>query len=648
MYQPEELKKSEPLKWSVGNGTDVWELFCACVAGDMESVKRLLAKDPALVRTHYNYRKPLYFAVRENHVELAALLFDLDPDPINLWVNGSPLDICRDRGYTEMLQMLEERLSRKLGVSTKGEPVAIAIRERDLTKVKSLLDADPDLLLAGDERSNQPIHWAVMTRNLEMIDELLNRGADINARRADSARPIHLTNGDYHYRGWRDVPKDVTTTPAEVLQHLRARGVYVDINTAASIGDLDRVKELVDQDPTLANRVSDYLTYYAGSGAPLKDAAGRGHIEIVKFLLGHGADPNLPEEGIAPDGRALYSAVYNGHHEIAKLLLEHGAFPNPEVERSADALTIAMSNKDQQMVDLLYSYGATMTMGMLTHHGDIKTAAAIFALNPELANDPGALAHVAGSGNESFVRLLLHYQPDLAKRMCTYAKTPELTEFLIDRGMNLNFPNWLGITRLHEFAEKGNVQKAAFFIEHGADLNARDEDLCSTPLAWAAKFGKKNMVEFLLRKGAKPNLPDDPPWATPLAWATRRGHQEIVDLLNEFDRTGSLPPAEPEPEPSADPITGIWKDEQGITFELTFDGKDSVSGSVSPNGGPIKKGTFDPKTYELKLEVDAHGPDGNAYDLLIEAKIEQRTATGSYIFKPVVNEITGCFTLKKQ
>ena len=66
MYQPEELKKDKPLKWSTGLGTDVWALFCACVAGDLATVKKLFEKDPSLVRSHYAYRKPLYFAVREN------------------------------------------------------------------------------------------------------------------------------------------------------------------------------------------------------------------------------------------------------------------------------------------------------------------------------------------------------------------------------------------------------------------------------------------------------------------------------------------------------------------------------------------------------------------------------------------------------
>ena len=67
-----------------------------------------------------------------------------------------------------------------------------------------------------------PIHWAVMTRQIGIIDELLARGADINAQRFDGARPIQLTNGDYHYRGGRDVPKETATTPGEALDHLIA------------------------------------------------------------------------------------------------------------------------------------------------------------------------------------------------------------------------------------------------------------------------------------------------------------------------------------------------------------------------------------------------------------------------------------------
>ena len=357
LIQPEALKKNEPLLWSAGTGTDVWEMFCACMTGDLQTVRRLVDKDPSLVRSHYEYRTPLAFAVRENQVEVAAFLLDHGADPFG--VGGDLLEVARDRGYVTMERLLESKYASLHGASAKGDAVAAAIRGRNLERARQLLDEAPELLHAGDARSNQPIHWAVMTRQLDIIDELLRRGADINARRQDGARPIQLTNGDYSYRGWRDVPPDTVTTPDDVYRHLAARGADVDIGMAAVKGDLKRVQQLIDQDPSLANRVSDYGSYYLGCGAPLKNAAAAGHIEIVKLLLARGADPNLPEEGIAPHGHALYSAVYNGHFDIARLLLEHGAYSNPEVESSADALSIAIMNSDKKMIELLASYGAT-------------------------------------------------------------------------------------------------------------------------------------------------------------------------------------------------------------------------------------------------------------------------------------------------
>jgi ankyrin repeat protein len=453
--------------------------------------------------------------------------------------------MARDRGYTDMQKLLEAALAKPHDIVPKGAHIAAAIRERDLAKVRSLLDADSTLAHAPDEFTNQPIHWAVMTRQLDMIDELLARGADINAQRGDGARPIQLCNGDYNYRGWRDVPRDWPTAPRDVLAHLRARGAYVDICTASYIRDLERVRELLDQDPSLANRPSDYVTYYSCSGTPLRNAAAGGHLEIVKLLLERGADPNLPEEHIAPRGHALHSAVCNGHIEIVKLLLEHGAYPNVEVESSADTLSAALgeagyaTERNQQMVDLLCSYGAARPVHLLAHCNDLQTAAAVFAANPALADDTAALGSAAG--NEAFVRLMLRYQPDLPKRRSIGGGTREITELLFRHGMDPNRPNWLRITPLHYFAEAGDVENAAVFIEHGADLNARDEEFCSTPLGWAARCGQTRMVELLLRRGAKLNLLDDPPWATPLAWATRRGHEQIVRMLTEYEKTGALP-----------------------------------------------------------------------------------------------------------
>ena len=197
MLQPAALRSEEKLFWSAGRGVDVWALIQACVNGDLGEVKALIAKDSSLARSQYHYRKPLYFAVRENRVDVVRFLLEHDSNPLDLWVDDDPIEIARDRGYDEMQRMLIDTLEASFNVSVKGEPVAAALRAHDLKRMRELLDAEPAFLGTGDMRSNQPIHWATMTRQLDAIDELLRRGADVNAKRMDAARPIHVTNGDY-------------------------------------------------------------------------------------------------------------------------------------------------------------------------------------------------------------------------------------------------------------------------------------------------------------------------------------------------------------------------------------------------------------------------------------------------------------------
>ena len=123
MERPEELKKNEPLMWSAGTGAEVWDMFCAAIAGDLETIQRLVKRNASLVRCHYSYRTPLYFAVRENQIDVARFLLEHGTDPLALAVNDSLLCIARDRGYGEMEKLLEN--------SPQGNAIAAAIRERN-------------------------------------------------------------------------------------------------------------------------------------------------------------------------------------------------------------------------------------------------------------------------------------------------------------------------------------------------------------------------------------------------------------------------------------------------------------------------------------------------------------------------------------
>jgi ankyrin repeat protein len=74
---------------------------------------------------------------------------------------------------------------------------------------------------------------------------------------------------------------------------------------------------------------------------------------------------------------------------------------------------------------------------------------------------------------------------------------------------------------------------AAAALEAGAPLNLRDELLLSTPLGWASRWGRRELVELLLASGADPVEADAEPWATPRAWAEKKGQTAILNLLNE-------------------------------------------------------------------------------------------------------------------
>ena len=68
--------------------------------------------------------------------------------------------------------------------------------------------------------------------------------------------------------------------------------------------------------------------------------------------------------------------------------------------------------------------------------------------------------------------------------------------------------------------------RAELLLDHGADIDAVDEEYRSTPLGFAARWGNAEMAAMLLGRGADPNL-SGAAWSTPLAWARKKGHAEI-------------------------------------------------------------------------------------------------------------------------
>jgi ankyrin repeat protein len=119
------------------------------------------------------------------------------------------------------------------------------------------------------------------------------------------------------------------------------------IVTAADRGDLEEVRRLVQQDRQLLDAEWDLYT-------PLKAAAWKGRVEVVRYLLDEGADINLRPDG---SDSTLGRACHHGHVEVVAMLLARGAETGPSPGDGWTPLMAASSQGHTDSVQLLLAHG---------------------------------------------------------------------------------------------------------------------------------------------------------------------------------------------------------------------------------------------------------------------------------------------------
>ena len=118
-----------------------------------------------------------------------------------------------------------------------------------------------------------------------------------------------------------------------------------------------------------------------------------------------------------------------------------------------------------------------------------------------------------------------------------YFKHEATAAFLLKHGMHPGHMNWHRFTLLHHMAAEGEEAKATLLLDHGANIDAIDDEYCSTPLGVAARRGQEALVALLLARGADVRAAGAP-WAEPLVWAQRRGHAGVVEQLRRAGAGG--------------------------------------------------------------------------------------------------------------
>lgn len=519
MIKPKELEDTE-------RGEALWALFRAAETNEVGTIQRLLHNDASLVHAEYWYTQPLYFAVQEGNLEAVQTLLDAGADPGFIRYGGENLTVVAlDRGHGTVATLITAAKTKAAGGQSEDHEIHTAITAGDIEHVQRLLGANPDLVHYRNAAGAQPLHLAVCTGSIELVSVLLDAGADIEALQGSGD-----AYGGGTYGGDRFKPIDLAIWSSlfwgerkdwKMVGYLLACGAAYTLTVAAAIGDIARVRHLLEVNPSLVNG-----THPCGRN-PLSSAIQFEQFTISKLLLEKGADPNQPEGRYAPLGAALYFAARHNDTELCRLLLEKGANPASYIDSSGSAIT---NTKDKGLRRLLYRYGATIDAFGYLWEENVDAIAVMATLDPKTVGQSGcggAFAAVVSKGDWEMLHLLLAKGvrvPPVVTSCRTYLwRQPEMTRVLLEHGMDPNLPDWQFRAPLHDLcnldgkgrADENRLALLDLFLEFGANINTVEEEYRSTPLGWAARNGLQDMVEALLTKGADPRLPGDAPWATP-------------------------------------------------------------------------------------------------------------------------------------
>jgi ankyrin repeat protein len=322
-----------------------------------------------------------------------------------------------------------------------------------------------------------------------------------------------------------------------IVDLLLAHGATRDLTVAAALGDIDRVRRILDAEP---GRIRE--TRPSGR-RPLSAAIEAGHDAVARLLVERGADPNWGEP-TAPKGRALHSAAAAGKRDLVELLLAHGADPNSDVDSSGNAVVAAATPEIRALLQARGGVPDPYDTAWIDDDNELRRVAGDAT---EIVRVSAAFAMVVGDGRRDRLdRLMaagLRVPPVLTGCQGYLLAHTDMLRTLLAHGMSPDLMNWQHQTLLHLVCQardyrgrdqtNGAVERAAILLDAGATISARDEEYRSAPLAWAARTNAVEMVELFLARGAPTNLSDDEPWATPLAWAERRQHARIVSMLRQ-------------------------------------------------------------------------------------------------------------------
>lgn len=423
-----------------------------------------------------------------------------------------------DSGYVNQVMQLLEQNPGLLNAKNKQAmtPLNLAASRGRVEIVEKLLEMGADASI-GDSENSQPIHNAAVSGHNEVIERLLAHGVDINVQ-DDNGMTAMIFSISY---ARQETFEYLLESGADVQK--RNNNGLAALHYAAAGGRTEIIKRLIEKGADI-----DAQTYTGETS--LHYAVWRNRMEAAEQLLQAGADTEIREDyGRTP---LHHTARESGNVEMAELLIRYGADVNVHDESGDTPLILAAWRGFKGIVDLLLDNNAEVPITdengqELLSYASEKGLSRLFNIMAGKGADlsvnsirGGSLLHAAAKGGSA-----------------------EIVDILIRNEAPVNNPDIYGWMPLHYAAEKGRTDAAELLISKGVQINARTKS-GNSPYNLADANNRADVKKLLIAHGADtspqqfpeltgPYMGQVPPGDTPQLFAldivsTNRGQHSSV------------------------------------------------------------------------------------------------------------------------
>jgi ankyrin repeat protein len=253
----------------------------------------------------------VFRAIQENEVDaLDSLLQNSDPNATHGRLQRTPMHEAARLNRASCATVLIRRGGLVDHDDGKGDsPLHLACWEGNVEVADNLISSGANIDRLSGRDGHAPLFCAIMGRHIDIARLLLKHGARVEVKSPSDMLPLHQA---------------AITGQGAMCELLLDRGANVDcrdreqntpLHYAATTGNIRTVKVLLNDDSNVNAKQQSGMT-------PLHWAAHKGHEAVLDALIASGADVNVQSDSFATP---LHCAVARNHVGCVKTLLRKGA-----------------------------------------------------------------------------------------------------------------------------------------------------------------------------------------------------------------------------------------------------------------------------------------------------------------------------------